>query len=96
MKPMQLKPRNFVAKAQQSGAGKHSGHANRKKAEAKRLNMHEAAASAHNALHSAFFGTPNIPVREIRNRLDPVLQMHKIQEITKIYIGEKEDDDVQG
>lgn len=96
MKPMQLKPRNHVARAQQSGAGKHNGHANRKKAEAKRATLHEIAASAHNELHSAFFGVPNTPLREIRNKLDPMLQMHKIQEITKIYIGDKEDEDAHG
>ena len=94
MKPMQLKPRNHVARAQQSGAGKHkSGHANRKRAEAKRATLHEIAASAHNELHAHFFGVPNTPLREIRNRLDPVLQMHKIQEITKIYVGDKEEED---
>jgi hypothetical protein len=91
-----MKPRNYVARAQQSGAGKHSGHAARKKAEAKRATLHEAAASTHNELHSTFFGVANVPVREIRNRLDPVLQMHAIREITKVYIGDKEDDDAHG
>jgi hypothetical protein len=88
---MQLKPRNYVARAQQSGAGKHNGHANRKKAEAKRATLHEVAATAHNELHSAFFGVPNVPVREVRDRLDPVLQMREIREITNIYLGENDD-----
>lgn len=89
-----LKPRNFVARAQQSGAGKHNGHANRKKAEAKRATLHEVAATAHNELHSAFFGVPNVPLREVRDRLDPVLQMREIREITNVYLGE--DDDAHG
>lgn len=91
---MQLKPRNYVARAQQSGAGKHNGHANRKRAEAKRATLHEIAASAHNELHSAFFGVPNVPLREVRDRLDPVLQMREIREITNVYLGE--DDDAHG
>lgn len=94
-----MKPRNYVARAQQSGAGVHTpknGHAARKKAEAKRAVLHEVAASAHNELHSTFFGVPNVPIREIRNRLDPVLQMHAVREITKVYIGDKEDDDAHG
>ena len=89
-----MKPRNYVARAQQSGAGKHNGHANRKKAEAKRAIGNELAASEHNELHSKFFGVPNVPLREVRDRLDPVLQMREIREITKIYI--EEDDDAHG
>lgn len=68
-----------------------NGHAARKKAEAKRAIVYASEATAHNELHSTFFGVPNVPVREVRNRLDPVLQMHAIREITKIYIGERED-----
>ena len=90
-----MKPRNYVARTQQSGAGKHSAHAARKKAEAKRAIGNELAASEHNELHSKFFDVPNVPLREIRNRLDPVLQMREIREITKIYIDE-EDDDAHG
>jgi hypothetical protein len=88
-----MKPRNYVARTQQSGAGKHNGHANRKKAEAKRATLHEVAATAHNELHSAFFGVPNVPLREVRDRLDPVLQMREIREITKIYIEEDDNGD---
>ena len=89
-----MKPRNYVARAQQSGAGKHNGHANRKKAEAKRAIGNELAASEHNELHSKFFGVPNVPLREVRDRIDPILQMREIREITKIYI--EEDDDAHG
>jgi hypothetical protein len=78
-----MKPRNYVARTQQSGAGKHSAHAARKKAEARRAIGNELAALQQNELHSTFFGVPNVPLREIRNRLDPVLQMHAIREITK-------------
>jgi hypothetical protein len=87
-----MKPRNYVARTQQSGAGKHSGHAARKKAEAKRAIGNELAASEHNELHSKFFGVPNVPVREVRDRIDPILQMREIREITKIYIDEEDDD----
>jgi hypothetical protein len=87
-----MKPRNYVARAQQSGAGKHNGHANRKKAEAKRAIGNELAASEHNELHSKFFGVPNVPLREVRDRLDPVLQMREIREITNIYLGENDDE----
>jgi hypothetical protein len=68
-----------------------NGHAARKKAEAKRATLYEVEATTHNALHSTFFGMPNIPLREIRDRLDPILQMHAVREITK----DMEDDDAQ-
>jgi hypothetical protein len=70
-----------------------NGHAARKQLDEKRSKVHAAAASKHNELHATFFGVPNIPVREIRARLDPVLQMHAVREITKIYLGDKEGDD---
>ena len=90
MKPMQLKPRNYVARAQQSGAGRHGA---RKQLEERKMRAYEAEALRNNELHSQFFGMPNTPLREIRDRLDPVLQMHAVREITKIYIGEKDDAD---
>ena len=71
-------------------------HARRRLLNERRAQQQQIEAIEHNELHSAFFGVPNIPTREMRNRLDPVLQMHKVQEITKIYIGEKEDDDGNG
>jgi len=40
MKPMKLKPRNYVAAAKQSGAGKHV----RKQLEEKKMRAHEAEA----------------------------------------------------
>ena len=76
-----MKPRNYVARAQQSGAGRHSGHAARLKEQAKRALLHEVEALEHNELHSNFFGVPNEPVREVRNRLDPQLRAHEISEI---------------
>jgi len=77
-----MKPRNYVARAQQSGAGRHnSGHAARLKEQAKRALLHEVEALEHNDLHSHFFGVANEPVREIRKRLDPQLTAHEIREI---------------
>jgi hypothetical protein len=70
-----------------------SGHANRKKAEEKRANMQEAQALQHNALHAQFFGMPNIPLREIRERLDPILKTQAIREIMKLDLSNKGDDD---
>jgi hypothetical protein len=77
-----MKPRNYVARAQQSGAGKHnSQHAARLKEQAKRALLHEVEALEQNNLHSHFFGVSNEPLREIRNRLDPQLTAHEIREI---------------
>jgi hypothetical protein len=76
-----MKPRNYVARAQQSGAGRHSGHAARLKEQAKRALLHEVEALKLNELHSTFHGMPNEPVREIRKRLDPKLNAHEIREI---------------
>ena len=77
-----MKPRNYVARAQQSGAGKHnSQHAARLKEQAKKALLHEVEALEQNNLHSHFFGVPNEPVREVRNRLDPQLRAHEIREI---------------
>ena len=77
-----MKPRNYVARAQQSGAGRHnSQHAARLKEQAKRALLHEVEALEHNDLHSHFFGVANEPVREIRKRLDPKLNAHEIREI---------------
>jgi len=77
-----MKPRNYVARTQQSGAGRHnSQHAARLKEQAKRALLHEVEALEHNDLHSHFFGVPNEPVREIRKHLDPQLMSHEIREI---------------
>jgi len=80
-----MKLRNYVARAQQSGGGRHVN----KLINEKRERKIQEEAMEQNELHSKFFGVPNTPVREIRDRLDPVLQM------PKIYIDE-EDDDAQG
>ncbi len=69
-----------------------SGHGNRKKAEAKRVSMQEAQALQHNILHAQFFGMPNIPLREIRNRLDPILKTQAIREIMKLDLSDKDED----
>jgi hypothetical protein len=79
-----MKPRNYVASAQQSGAGRHnSGHAARVREQAKRALLHEVEALEQNELHSNFWGVRNVPVREIRNCLDPKLRAHEIREIDK-------------
>ena len=74
-----MKPRNHVARAQQSGGGR---HANKHISE-KQLRKEAAEAIEHNALHAHFFDMPNVPLREIRDRLDPILRAHAIREITK-------------
>jgi hypothetical protein len=77
-----MKPRNYVARATQSGAGRHnSQHAARLKEQAKRALVHEVEALEQNELHSNFWGVPNEAVREIRKRLDPQLTAHEIREI---------------
>jgi len=70
-----------------------SGHGNRKKAEAKRVSMQEAQALQHNTLHAQFFGMPNTPLREIRERLDPVLRAQHVREILKIDLANTGDGD---
>ena len=86
-----MKPRNYVARAQQSGGGRHVNKLINEKRERKL----QEEAMEQNELHSKFFGVPNTPLREVRNRLDPALRAHEIREITKVYIDE-EDDDAQG
>jgi hypothetical protein len=49
--------------------------------QAKKALLHEVEALEQNELHSNFFGVPNEPVREVRNRLDPQLRAHEIREI---------------
>ena len=77
-----MKPRNYVARATQSGAGKHnSQRAARVREQAKRALVHEVEAIEQNELHSNFWGVCNEPIREIRKRLDPQLTAHEIREI---------------
>jgi hypothetical protein len=59
----------------------------------KQIRKEQVEAIEHNELHAHFFGTPNVPLREIRDRLDPVLRAHAIREITK---DMKESDDAHG
>ena len=70
-----------------------SGHGNRKNSEEKRVNMQEVQALKHNALHAQFFGMPNTPLREIRERLDPVLRAQHVREILKIDLANTGDGD---
>jgi hypothetical protein len=82
-----MKPRNYVARAQQSGGGRHVN----KLVNEKRERKLQEEAMEQNELHSKFFGVPNTPLREVRDRLDPVLRAHEIREITKIYIDEEDE-----
>jgi hypothetical protein len=40
-----------------------------------------------------FFGRNYVPVREIRERLDPILRAHEVREIMKVDIGKEDKDD---
>ena len=57
-----------------------------------KIRQWEAEATQHNQLHSMFFGVAHVPVREIRDRLDPVLRAHEIREITKLDLSEEVED----
>jgi hypothetical protein len=49
-------------------------------------------AAVHEAVHAAFFNREPVNVREVRARLDPLLQAQEIREIMKINLYEKGDD----
>jgi hypothetical protein len=49
-------------------------------------------AAIHEAVHAAFFNREPINVREVRERLDPVLKTQAIREIIKLDLSEKEED----
>jgi hypothetical protein len=49
------------------------------------------AAAVHDALHAAFFNREPINLREVRNRLDPVLKTQAIREIMKLDLSDRED-----
>jgi hypothetical protein len=51
------------------------------------------AAMAHEAVHAAFFNRQPINLREVRNRLDPILKTQAIREIMKLDLSDKGDDD---
>jgi hypothetical protein len=51
------------------------------------------AAAVHEAVHAAFFNREPINLREVRNRLDPILKTQAIREIMKLDLSEKGDDD---
>lgn len=50
------------------------------------------AAVAHEAVHAAFFNRQPINLREVRNRLDPILKSQAIREIMKLDLSDKEED----
>ena len=50
------------------------------------------AAMAHEAVHAAFFNRQPINLREVRNRLDPILKTQAIREIMKLDLSDKEED----
>jgi len=50
------------------------------------------AATVHEAVHAAFFNRTPINVREVRNRLDPVLKTQAIREIMKLDLSDKDED----
>jgi len=74
---MSLEPRKYATSSKQSQPGAIA----RKKAEAARALVYEEEAMPHNELHSFFFGVPNTPVRQIRERIDPLLIAREIREI---------------
>ena len=50
-------------------------------------------AEIHEAIHAAFFNRQPINLREVRNRLDPILKSQAIREIMKLDLSDKGDDD---
>lgn len=49
-------------------------------------------AAIHEAVHAAFFNREPINLREVRDRLDPILKTQAIREIMKLDLSEKEED----
>ena len=54
---------------------------------------HMQAAMVHEAVHAAFFNREPINVREVRDRLDPVLKAQAVREILKIDLANTGDGD---
>ena len=50
-------------------------------------------AAIHEAVHAAFFNREPINLREVRERLDPILKTQAIREIMKLDLSDKGDDD---
>jgi hypothetical protein len=50
-------------------------------------------AAIHEAVHAAFFNREPINVREVRERLDPVLKTQAIREIMKLDLSDRGDGD---
>ena len=51
------------------------------------------AATVHEAVHAAFFNREPINLREVRDRLDPVLKAQSVREIMKIDLSNTGDGD---
>lgn len=68
-------------------------HAKKKEAREKRARHWEAEAVNSLTAEAMFFGRSYVPIREIRDRLDPVLRAHEIREITKVDLSEEVDDE---
>ena len=64
--------------------------ARKKELRDKRTQQWEADAVQSLTAEALLFGRSYVPIREIRDRLDPILKAHEIREITKINV---EDDD---
>jgi hypothetical protein len=47
-------------------------------------------AAIHEGVHAAFFNREPVNVREVRERLDPLLKAQEIREIMKINLSDKE------
>ena len=59
----------------------------------KRAAHWEAEAVNSLTAEALFFGRSYVSIREIRNRLDPVLRAHEIREITKVDLSEEVEDE---
>ncbi len=68
-------------------------HARKKEMREKRARHWEREAVNSLTAEALFFGRSYVPIREIRNRLDPVLRAHEIREITKLDISGKDEDE---
>lgn len=54
---------------------------------------HARVAEVHEAVHAAFFNREPINLREVRERLDPVLKAQAVREILKVDVSDSGDDD---
>jgi hypothetical protein len=68
-------------------------HERKKEIRDKRTQQWEREAMNSLTAEALLFGRSYMPIREIRDRLDPILKAHEIREITKINVEEEEDGD---